>query len=274
MRDILLNAAGERVWDAYGRRRLNDLRAAHGLAPVSHLFDQIRRARRHFVLTSRAFDFPAALPANVRYVGPVFDDPVWAETVAWTAPPGTDPLVLVAMSSTYQDQLGCLQRVVDALGTLRVRGLVTTGPAIDATALRAGPNVTVVPAAPHHQVLRQAALVVTHGGHGTVLKALAAGVPLVLLPHGRDQDDNAVRVTERGAGVKLSRTAPAVSIATAVRTILAASSYRTAAEALARALRDDTGGDVLIRELEAIPAPEQRTTENGYATGLTRNGRF
>ena len=50
-------------------------------------------------------------------------------------------------------------------------------------------------------------VVVTHGGHGTVMKALAAGVPLVILPHGRDQADTAARVTARSAGIALKRTA-------------------------------------------------------------------
>lgn len=107
----------------------------------------------------------------------MLDDPGWAEGAPWVAPAGTDPLVLVAMSSTFQDQIDCLQRVVDALALLSVRGVLTTGPAVDAAALRPPANVTVVSSAPHRQVLPHAALVVTHGGHGTVMKALAAGVP-------------------------------------------------------------------------------------------------
>ena len=78
-------------------------------------------ARRVLVLTSADFDFPAELPDNVRYVGAVLDDPAWAEQ-PWTAPPGDDPLVLVALSSTFQDHAGCLQRIVDGLATLPVRG--------------------------------------------------------------------------------------------------------------------------------------------------------
>ena len=74
---------------------------------------RILNARRVLVLTSADFDFPAELPANVRYVGAVLDDPTWA-TTPWTPPPGDDPLVLVALSSTFQDQGDCLQRIVDA----------------------------------------------------------------------------------------------------------------------------------------------------------------
>ena len=82
----------------------------------------------------------------------------------------------------------------------------------------------------------------THGGHGTVIKALAAGVPLVVIPHGRDQADNAVRVTERGAGLKLARTAQPSAIAAAVRSAIADPGYRAAAARLGAAIRTDAAG--------------------------------
>ena len=172
------------------------------------------------MLTSAAFDFPAELPDNARYVGPILDDPAWAADAAWTAPAGEGPLVLVAMSSTFQNHVECLQRITDALGSLPVRGLVTTGPAVEPDAIRAPANVAVVASAPHSEVLPQADLVVTHGGHGTVIKALAAGVPLVILHHGRDQADNAARVTTRGAGIAVPRRAPSARIAKAIITVL------------------------------------------------------
>ena len=64
-------------------------------------------------------------------------------------------------------------------------------------------------APPTRQVLREAAAVVTHGGHGTVIKTLAAGVPMVVMPLGRDQLDNAARVAHHGAGLRVSPKASA-----------------------------------------------------------------
>lgn len=254
LRDRALNAFTERLWDRNGLPGLNTLRAQHGLGPLTHFLDQARGARRQLVLTSGEFDFPAALPPNVRYVGPVLDDPLWAEATPWTPAPGSDPLVLVAMSSTFQDQVDCLQRVIDALGALPIAALVTTGPAIDVDQLRSRANVRVVRSASHSQVLRHAALVVTHGGHGTTVKALAAGVPLVILPHGRDQADTAARVAARGAGIKLARTARPKAIAGAVRRVLENSSFRAAALRLGEAIRRDSDSDLLVRELENLPA--------------------
>jgi MGT family glycosyltransferase len=251
-RDRFVRSMTHRMWDK-GLQTLNMMRAEHGLEPLDHFMDQPTRARRLWVLTSTEFEFPTDLPANVRYAGPVLDDPNWA-TDDWTPPPGDDPLVLVGLSSTYQDHVATLQRIVDALATLAVRAIVTTGPALDAGSIAGAPNVVVVPSAPHGRVLEHAAVVVTHGGHGTVVKALAAGVPLVVLPHGRDQLDNAVRVTSRGAGVKLKRTATAAQIAGAVSTVLANPAYRESATLLGAAIRRDAERSALFDELDALPA--------------------
>ena len=134
-------------------------------------------------MTSRAFEYETfSPPPNVRLVGPRLDDPAWAGD--WTPPAGDDPLVLVGMSSTFMDHADVLQRATTALGDLPVRGLVTTGPAIPVDAIDAPANVTVVERAPHSEVLRHASAVVTHAGHGTVIKSLAAGVPVVAIPLG------------------------------------------------------------------------------------------
>ncbi|WP_448808845.1 glycosyltransferase [Agromyces bauzanensis] len=250
MRDRVARAASTRLIDHYALAKTNDLRAEHGLEPLAHTWDQMRHARRQLVLTSSAFDFPAELPANARYVGPILDDPAWATDEVWTPPPGAERLVLVAMSSTFQNHVDCLQRITDALGSLPVRGLVTTGPAVDPGAIRTPPNVAVVASAPHLLVLPHADLVVTHGGHGTVIKALAAGVPLVMLHHGRDQADNAVRVTARGAGVAVRRTASASRIATAITDVLGDASYRQSAERLGEAITRDAESGALLEELE------------------------
>lgn len=149
-RDDALNALAERLWNR-GLAGLNSLRRQYGLPPLARLLDQLRRARRQLVQTSADFDFQGTLPAGTRYVGPVLDDPAWAEDLAWTPPPAQDPLVLVAMSSTYQAQVSTLQRVIEALGMLPVSGVVTTGPALDPEALHHPANVMVVPSAPHHR---------------------------------------------------------------------------------------------------------------------------
>jgi MGT family glycosyltransferase len=246
--------------------RLNATRAAHGLEPLGHVFDQIGGTDRMLVLTSEAFDFPAAeLPPHVRYVGPRLADPAWAEE--WTPPPGDEPLVLVGMSSTYQKHTGLLDRVAEALGRLPVRGLITTGPAVAPEEVSAPANVTVVRSAPHAQVLEHAAAVVTHAGHGTVIKSLAQGVPVVALPIGRDQPDVAARLVASGAGLRLRPGSPARRIAAAVERVLDEPAFRTAAARLADAIADEVAQDRAAVELEALV--EESATAAPMATSAT-----
>jgi MGT family glycosyltransferase len=255
-RDRLANAFVARLFER-GLPRLNATRRELGLPPLATFFDQVLGARALLVLSSASFDFSAPfVPANVRYVGPVLDDPDWAQA-AW-APPwesgNRDPIVLVAFSTTFQDQGSALRRIVDALASLPVRGLVTLGEMLDASEVPEKGRVAVVRSAPHQEVLRQAALAVTHCGHGTTVKALAAGVPMVCLPMGRDQDDNAARVAHHGAGVRLSPKASAHAIARAVARVLRDDRYRSAAAALGREIAADAAGDGVVEALESVAA--------------------
>ncbi|MDX6556772.1 MAG: hypothetical protein QOD86_2967 [Miltoncostaeaceae bacterium] len=251
VRDAAMTAMARRLWSR-ALPGLNALRAQHGLPAVDGVFEQFHHARRLLVLSARAFDFPAPrMPANLRYAGPQLEDPVWAER--WTAPPGDEPLVLVAMSTTFQDHRETLQRVVDGLGRLPVRAVVTTGPAIDPTGLRAPRSVQVVASAPHQAVLREAAAAVTHAGHGIVMKALAAGVPMLCMPMGRDQNDNAARVAAHRVGLRLKASARPEQIARAVSRLIVEPGFREAAARLGAEVRAEAARDLAVDELEALP---------------------
>ena len=156
-------------------------------------------------MTSPSFDFSARqLPDNVRYVGPQLDDPDWAAEAKWRRQ-GSEPLVLVAASPLSQQQTDLLQRIAQALGPAAGRAVLTTGRGVDPVKIEAAPNVEVLPAAPHGRILREASVVVTHAGHGLVLKSLASGVPLVCMPLSRDQKDNTVRVLRLGRAYDSAR---------------------------------------------------------------------
>jgi MGT family glycosyltransferase len=221
--------------------------------------------QRVLVQTSSAFDFPATkLPDNVTYVGPELDDPAWAQP--WQSPwPAEDrrPLVLVGFSTTHQDQVGVLSRVIGALGELDVRVVVTTGPAVEIGALPSAKNVHVCRSAPHGQILRQAAAVVSHCGHGTVIRALAAGVPLLCMPMGRDQNDNAARVTARGAGVRIAAKASPAAIRKAVERVLKDPGYRAGAETLGRRIAEDARRSRVVEILEELALHGSRARQRG-----------
>ncbi|WP_344097145.1 glycosyltransferase [Microbacterium deminutum] len=218
--------------------RLNVVVAGYGQPPLRDVFELFDRCMKVLVMTSPSFDFVAPrLPANVRYVGPQLDDPGWA-AVEWHSR-GPDPLVLVATSSIFQHQVDLLQRIARAVGQLPVRGLITTGTAVNPDEIAAPPNVEVVQAAPHSRILPEASAVITHAGHGTLIKALAAGVPLVCIPMGRDQKDNTVRALRHGAGVRLSAKSTPDKIAAAVADILDNPHYTAAARRFAHILAQE-----------------------------------
>jgi MGT family glycosyltransferase len=252
LRDAALGRVTQRLFDR-GLDDLNRVRRENGLAPVPHVLGQFLEADRILLLTSRAFEFEEyAPPSKVRFCGPRLDDPAWAGD--WSPPAGDDPLVLVGLSSTFMDHGDVLQGIATALGELPVRGVVTTGPAIDPASIDAPANVQVVRSAPHNQVLEQAAAVVTHAGHGTVIKSLAAGVPLVCLPLGRDQLDNAARVHAHRAGVRLRKNAKPAAVAAAVQKVIDDPAFAAGARRLAEAIADDLREDLAVAELEELAA--------------------
>jgi MGT family glycosyltransferase len=241
-----------------GLPSLNAARATLGLDPLEHLLDQFHFATVDLLGTSRAFDFPcAALPEKVRYVGPQITDPHWAQS--WTSPwPASDqrPLVTVAFSTTFQNHAGVLQKIINALAELPVRVLVTLGGSINANELQPGSNCVLVESAPHSVVMQESAFVITHGGHGTVMRALLSRVPMLIIPHGRDQNDNAVRVTERGAGLALAPGASVEDIRAAGARLLNESSFSSAANRLGDLVGAEARNSTIVQELETAASDE------------------
>lgn len=248
LRNSLILAAQLRLWDR-GLPRFNAVRSSLGLPTLAHLFDQHHAAERVLVLSSQAFDFPAPLPPNVRYVGAQLDDPGWVQPAE--PPPGSEPLILVGLSSTDMGQHDLLRRIVAALHQLPVRALVTTGPDIDPATLPASERVSIVRSAPHSTLLPAATAVINHGGHGTVVKTLAAGLPQLVIPLGRDQPNNAARVIAAAVGLRLSKRATPDAIATSLTRLLNEPDHARKAAQLGATISADARSTTLEDELQA-----------------------
>jgi MGT family glycosyltransferase len=234
-RDVLLTRV---LIHQYGKAMLpglNRMRAEEGLpgltSPVGHMLS----ADRLLVLTGDPLEYPRGddLPAHVRFVGAQSWDPP-AEAPAWLDEPG-DPWVLVTNSTDYQRDEALPLAAVEALRDEPVRVILTLADAYDTVDLEPAPNIRVERFVAHGPVLARAAAVVTHSGMGIVQKAVAAGVPMVAVPFGRDQPEVARRVAEAGAGVRLpARRLTPERLRAAVREALA---MRPAAEAAGARLR-------------------------------------
>lgn len=251
-RDADVSAMVEQLWDGF-LPGLNAARAHFGVAPLAHVLEQPLRAGLHLLATSSSFDFPAErLPDHVRYVGPLLEMPSWAHE-RWASLPAREirPLVLVSFSTTNQGQADVLQRVISGLANEPVEVVVTLGKALEGLHLQASANVTILPNAAHDEILTKARAVVTHGGHGTIMRSLSHGVPLVILPMGRDQNDNAARVDYHGAGLRLDPSVPPQMLGEAVRRVLSEPSFTERAAALGRAIAEEgPGPERLVAEIE------------------------
>ena len=251
-RDGLLNAVTRR-FSAAGLPTLNDVRAEHGLTPLKDWNDQLLGVRAIYVMTAPELDFSskAQLPANVHYVGPAFE-PFEKEWESLWPSENADPLVLISFSTSYMNQRALAQRVLDAVSGLRVRALLTAGPALDPSQLRIPDNARSVAFVSHRTVLPHAALVITHAGWQTVNAALAEGVPLVCIPDGRDQPDNAARVVVAHAGVKVAKKSSSEKLRRVISQALHDQSIKRGARAMASALARSDGATVIADELERL----------------------
>lgn len=162
----------------------------------------------HLVLhaTDQVFDYGFdRLPDRHHYVGPlgIWEPP--SEKPAYLAEPG-DPWALVTISSQLQDDIPLAQAALGALADRPLRVLLTIGHGHEPAELGAvPPNASVEQTVSHAAVLEHGALLISHAGHGSVMKALWHGTPMVLVPWGRDQPGVAARATALGVAKTLPR---------------------------------------------------------------------
>ncbi|MFO1455291.1 MAG: glycosyltransferase [Steroidobacteraceae bacterium] len=219
---------------------LDDLNAARrrlGLAPLGATLQQLQAARLVVLGTSRAFDFGAGtVPSPFRYAGPLFEAGVAADGASRLLDPGR-PNLLVAFSTAWQAQAPLVARCIEALAPLPVHAIVTRGPALESAALPRAANVVEVDQAPHAALLPHCAALLCQGGHGTLLRGLMHDLPVLCIPTGRDQFDNAQRLVTHGAGVRLRRGCSVRAIRRAVESLLREPAWRERAASLGAAIR-------------------------------------
>jgi len=232
---------------------LNALRDRLGLPAVHRICDVHDQCTLSLVATPREFEPAMQIPENVRFAGPILDGPRLLRRVDEVAvSSGAEPLVVVSFSTSDQGQVPLLQRCIDALASVAARAIVTTGPAVDPAALQPARNVRVIRFVPHDRLFPRASLVVTHAGLGTVMTALAHGVPMLCTPFGRDQFFNAARVEALGAGRAIRADAHEAAIADAVRQLLGDERARASATRMAGVIAEYRNGACAIDELERV----------------------
>ena len=241
----MLRGAGAWTTD---RTQLNITRRRLGLEPAADGLSAWESPELLLVTVPRWFDLAADYPANVLHAGPLgITRPIHVR------PTRKRPLVLLSFSTTMMEgQTALVQRVCDALASDELDAILTLGPAVSAAEIRVPHNVDVVQYADHDHLLPTCGAVVTHGGLGTTLRALGHGKPLLVLPLGRDQEFNAGRVVEVGAGIHVPAEAAAAEIASALAELLAQPQFTRAAERAAAAIAADAPDETATEALLSL----------------------
>ena len=168
------------------------------------------------------------------------------------------PLVYITfgtIASTLPEGKALYKIALEAVAQLPVRALVTTGRGFDVAALGVLPaNVRVEAWVPQAEVLHHAAALVCHGGAGTVLGGLAAGVPQVVVPVGADQPFNAQSVASLGAGLALPKP-DTEALRSAIQRLLNEPEFRRSARAVAAEMAALPSMDTAVNALLQLASP-------------------
>jgi UDP:flavonoid glycosyltransferase YjiC (YdhE family) len=169
------------------------------------------------------------------------------------------PLVYVTLGTVFNDP-DLARSVLDAVEDLPISIAITTGPGTDPSVLGPRPaNVAAAPFVPQALLLPLASAVVSHTGSGTMLGALAAGLPQVCLPRGADQFANAERVQAIGAGLRLlpDEVTPD-RLRAAVSSVLHDPAYTNAASAMKAEIAAMPSADDVLGDLVALASSVRR----------------
>jgi UDP:flavonoid glycosyltransferase YjiC (YdhE family) len=212
-----------------GRSELNESRARLGLPPLSRLHGGLSE---ELVLVGSfpELEYPRRWPAHVRVCGPLGFELPHPDV---ELPEGEGPLVLVASSTAHDPECGLIRDAFAALAGAPVRVLATSNGHFPRRPIEAPPNGRLVGWLSYSQAMPAADLVVCHGGHGTLCRALQAGKPLLVSPSIGDMAENGARVQWAGAGLMLpSRLRSPRTLRWCAEELLGAPSYAQRARAI------------------------------------------
>jgi len=201
-----------------------------GRAAGSTFFGLLERAPMVLAASYPEFGTSTQVAPHIHFVGPIREP---AAHAPWPRRFPDRPFVLVSLSTIFQGQETTLRSVCDGLASLPLEVLVTTGRGIAPEALTVSGGVEARSFVPHDAVLPFADLVVTHAGLGTSMFCAGAGVPMLCLPNGRDQNDNAARVVGLGLGGAIPPDAAPAEIGDAVMEMLRDNALRAACRSFA-----------------------------------------
>lgn len=241
------------------RREVTALRKRYGLPELScSVTEYAGQMPLYLVPSTPEYDYRRRdLPPSVRYVGPCLWDKAGAASAPqWLSQLREDqPMIYVTEATIGTSEPFLLKAAAQGLRDLPVQVVMTTGKQRDPDTLgiEAAPNIRIEPYIPQSDLLAKMSVMVTLGGSGGVLAALKEGIPLVIVPTEWDRPENAQRVVEAGAGIRIdAKRCTPESIRTAVQRVLNEPSFRQNAQRLAADFARYGGPDQAAELLETL----------------------
>jgi UDP:flavonoid glycosyltransferase YjiC (YdhE family) len=223
-----------------GRGDLNVQRQRLGLPPIDRFHGGISPDLA-LVATYPQLEYPRRWPSGVEITGPMTFELPHPDI---ELPPGDQPLVLVAPSTAHDSDNHLVRTALAALADEPVRVVATTNRVAPQEPIEVPANAALVEWLSYSQLMPTASLVISHGGHGTVARALGAGTPVLVCPIIGDMSETAMRVDWAGAGLSLPwRLCRPTPLRWAARRLLHEPSFTDEAEAIARWGRENDGAE-------------------------------
>ena len=235
-----------------GRDEMNESRAVLGLPPIDRFHGGISE-QLALVATFPQLEYPRTWPEQVHVTGPIEFELPYPDV---QLPEGDGPLVLVAPSTAQDPECRMVRVALEALADEPVRVLATTNRQRPREPLPPAPaNAVIVDWLSYTQTMAAADLVICHGGHGTVARALAAGVPALCCPAVGDMAENGARVAWSGTGLMLPwRLMTPATLRLTVRRLLGERSFGARAAAIAAWSRNNDGAERAAELVEELAA--------------------
>jgi UDP:flavonoid glycosyltransferase YjiC (YdhE family) len=250
---------GRRLWRALdrpveiglrrGRAELNEARAKLGLAPVTRLHGGLSQ-ELCLVGTFPHLEYPREWPSHVHVVGPLMWEPPFDDV---EPPPGSAALVLVAPSTAQDPDQRLLRAALAGLANEPLRVLATWNRKAVPVPVPVAANSRLVEWVSYARTMPRCALVICHAGHGTLVRALASGAPVVAVPHAGDMAENAARADWASVGVRLPwRLLTPLTLRAAVRRGLSDGGLAANARELAAWAAEHDAAERAARLVEAL----------------------
>ncbi|KGP73249.1 macrolide family glycosyltransferase [Pontibacillus yanchengensis] len=240
--------------DQEAKTQLHNIEKTYGVKPKSLAQFMMNRGECQIVYTSRYFQpYSEHFGDHNIFIGPSFPDRKGAHD--FPVEQLVDELVLyISMGTVLSDQEAFINACIDAFANFDGKVVISTGNYTDESKLKSAPDHFLIASyVPQLEVLQKANVFITHGGMNSVNEAIHHNVPMVVVPHDKDQPMVAQRLEELGAGYPISK--DSITTATlqgAVQEVINDEQYKQNIEKINQSFKESGGVEKALREIDAF----------------------